>query len=165
MCSYTDESGFDGIVPAHPLECERPRMSEPVVRDELREALEGIERKSLLIEVAMRDCYGFGSEEYNTTVAVLNACHKALTASPATSKEPGADGWLPIETCKEGEKVDLWVSDYTNPKSPKEYRITNAIKISQSMWMIGSGYLRQIIRPTHWQPLPPAPDVGGHTNG
>ncbi|MEY9375981.1 hypothetical protein [Rhizobium leguminosarum] len=24
MCSYTDESGFDGVVPAHPIECEGP---------------------------------------------------------------------------------------------------------------------------------------------
>ena len=30
MNSYTDESGFDGIVPAHPIECERTVGAKPI---------------------------------------------------------------------------------------------------------------------------------------
>ncbi|TBH23629.1 hypothetical protein ELG64_08990 [Rhizobium leguminosarum] len=41
MNSYTDESGFDGVVPAHPIECENPlRVRTMTLGDIARMALE-----------------------------------------------------------------------------------------------------------------------------
>ncbi|MBY5698418.1 hypothetical protein [Rhizobium leguminosarum] len=69
MNSYTDESGFDGVVPAHPA---------GAGVGALRHALMGIQAKSLLIEVAMRDCFGYGSAEHSSTVNCLKAVDEAL---------------------------------------------------------------------------------------
>lgn len=46
MNSYTDESGFDGVVPAHPIECEGPSMPKPMKITAAVKLVEGLAKKN-----------------------------------------------------------------------------------------------------------------------
>lgn len=70
-------------------------------------------------------------------------------------------GWQPIETAPDIQRVDIWVEDTLSPTKPKYYRITNVIQVAEGLWMLGSGYLRDHIKPIYWM-LPP---VGPAQNG
>jgi hypothetical protein len=77
------------------------------------------------------------------------------------SKAAGNREWLPIETAPLNDVVDLFVTGFPNRAGFRGFRYTDCYRRSDGEWTSKNfdSEQRKIIKhPSHWMPLPQAPD-------
>ena len=69
-------------------------------------------------------------------------------------------GWLPIETAPASGVVDLFVPWMPNRANFKGFRYTDCYRRDDGQWTSKNFDVeqRRIINPSHWMPLPEAPN-------
>ena len=100
-----------------------------------------------------------GIETLEAARAACQAHHEARIRAAlelTTEPEPTSGGWQPIETApKDGTQVDVWC-----PELGGGYRVADAWVDHAGNWRCYfDNNVRWAHQPTHWRPLPPAPDA------
>lgn len=74
------------------------------------------------------------------------------------SAQPDRHGWLPIETAPEGVSVKV-IQSMTDEVDPLTAYAEMVMSYSDGAWFWEPTHVPSSTVPTHWQPLPPPPEV------
>ena len=113
--------------------------------------------RSELLNVTVRHwCERIEGQPQSLIQITRKTRNEAITAWNTRALASRAGGWLPIESApKDGAEVDIWC-----PDDDGGYRVADAYwcQINNKWHVTGDSWMTWANQPTHWRPLPAAPE-------